>query len=310
MAATMSVKAFFDGIGKTYVHFVAAIVMIIVNVVLCWMFIFGHFGAHRMGAPGAGLAAFVSTWIGLAIIMLYAWAVRHDYRFVRWSNISRSTTWALLKLSVPAAIAIVVMMGGFALFAKIVGKLDVGGAKEAVYSAANTDIIETLKLTFTACMAFGTATATLIGQSLGRKQPDEAQKWGWASVRLGLVIFGVVGLCEGILFTHQLTHFLSNSGAVRHAMLFPLRIMGIATPIIAVAMILSEGLFGAGNTKYVAGAQFLAIFGWLLPASYVLGVKADLGLRGIWIAAFGYACIAAVAMVAKFAGGTWKNIKL
>ncbi|HTQ41832.1 MAG TPA: MATE family efflux transporter [Polyangiaceae bacterium] len=310
MAATMSVKAFFDGIGKTYVHFVAAIVMNIVNVVLCWMFIFGHFGAPRMGAPGAGLAAFVSTWIGLAIIMLYAWAVRHDYRFVRWSNISRTTTWALLKLSVPAAIAIVVMMGGFALFAKIVGKLDVGEGKEAVFSAANTDIIETLKLTFTACMAFGTATATLIGQALGRKQPDEAQKWGWASVRLGLVIFGVVGLCEGVLFTHQLAHFLSNSGAVRHAMLFPLRIMGIATPVIAVAMILSEGLFGAGNTKYVAVAQALAIFGWLLPAAYVLGLKLDLGLRGIWIAAFVYSCIAAVAMVAKFAGGTWKNIKL
>jgi Na+-driven multidrug efflux pump len=129
-------------------------------------------------------------------------------------------------------------------------------------------------------------------------------------VRLGLVIFGVVGLCEGVLFTHQLAHFLSNSGAVRHAMLFPLHIMGIATPIIAVAMILSEGLFGAGNTKYVAAAQFLAIFGWLLPASYVLAVKLDLGLRGIWIAAFVYSCIAAAAMVAKFAGGTWKNIKL
>lgn len=310
MAATMGIKAFFDGIGKTYVHFVAAIVMNIVNVILCWMFIFGHFGAPRMGAPGAGFAAFLATWIGLGIMLIYSWAVRHDYRFVRWSNISRSTTWILLKLSIPAAVAIVVMMGGFFLFAKNVSKLDEGSVGEAVNSAANTDIVETLKLTFTACMAFGTATATLIGQALGRKQPDEAQKWGWASVRLGIVIFGVIGLCEGVLFTHQLVHFLSNSGAVRHAMIFPLRIMGVATPIIAVAMILSEALFGAGNTKYVAGAQFLAIFGWLLPVSYVLGLKLDLGLRGIWIAAFGYSCIAAVAMTAKFAGGTWKNIKL
>lgn len=310
MASTMAIKAFFDGIGKTYVHFVAAIVMNIVNVILCWMFIFGHLGAPRMGAPGAGLAAFLATWIGLGIMLLYSWAVRADYHFVRWANISRTTTWILLKLSIPAAIAIVVMMGGFGLFARTVGHLDEGTGREAVNSAANTDIVETLKLTFTACMAFGTATATLIGQALGRKQPEEAQKWGWASVRLGIVIFGVVGLCEGILFTHQLVHFLSNSPAVRHAMFFPLRIMGIATPIIAVAMILSEGLFGAGNTKYVAGAQFLAIFGWLLPASYVLGLKLDLGLRGVWIAAFVYSCIAAVAMVGKFAGGTWKNIKL
>ncbi|HEX8789334.1 MAG TPA: MATE family efflux transporter [Polyangiaceae bacterium] len=310
MVATMAIKAFFDGIGKTYVHFVAAIVMNIFNVILCWMFIFGHLGAPRMGAPGAGLAAFLATWIGLAIMLLYAWAVRGDYRFMRWSNVSRTTTWTLLKLSVPAAIAVLVMMSGFGLFAWIVGKLDEGSVGEAVNSAANTDIVETLKLTFTACMAFGTATATLIGQALGRKQPDEAQKWGWASVRLGMVIFGVVGLCIGVFFTHPLAHFLSNSIAVRHAMIFPMRIMGIAMPVIAAAMILSEGLFGAGCTKYVAGAQFFAIFGWLLPAAYVLGLKMDLGLRGIWIAAFGYACIAAVAMVGKFAGGSWKNIRL
>src|SRR5437762_13864721 len=108
------------------------------------------------------------------------------------------------------------MMLGFFLFARTVGQLDQAATAtravtgpcngtEAVNSAANTDIVETLKLTFTACMAFGTATATLIGQSLGRKRPDEAQKWGWASVRLGVLVFGVVGVCEGILFTRQLT---------------------------------------------------------------------------------------------------------
>jgi Na+-driven multidrug efflux pump len=170
--------------------------------------------------------------------------------------------------------------------------------------------VETLKLTFTACMAFGTATATLIGQSLGRHKPDEAQKWGWASVRLGLVIFGVVGLCEGVLFTDQLAHFISNSPAVRAAAIFPLHIMGVATPLIAVAMILTEGLFGAGNTRFVAVAQFLLIFVWLVPGAYVLGLVLHLGLRGMWIAAFVYACLAAVAMSSKFAGGTWKKIKL
>ncbi|MGH7269085.1 MAG: MATE family efflux transporter, partial [Polyangiaceae bacterium] len=72
MAATMAIKAFFDGIGKTHVHLVAAIVMNVVNVVFCWMFIFGHLGAPRMGAPGAGFSAFMATWIGLAIMVIYA----------------------------------------------------------------------------------------------------------------------------------------------------------------------------------------------------------------------------------------------
>ena len=310
MASTMAIKAFFDGIGRTQVHFVAAIVMNVANVLLCWTFIFGHLGAPRMGAPGAGMSAFIATWIGLFIMLVYAWAVRREYTFVRWANVSRTTVWALLKLSVPAAAAIVVMMAGFGIFAHNVGKLDQGTTGEAVNSAANTDIVEILKLTFTACMAFGTATATLIGQSLGRKEPDEAAKWGWASVRLGIVIFGVVGLCEGWFFTRPLVELISNSGAVRHAAMFPLRIMAVATPMIAIAMILSEALFGAGATKFVAAAQFCLIFGLLLPVSWLLGLKLGYGLQGVWIAAFLYACFAAVVMGSKFAAGSWKKIRL
>jgi putative MATE family efflux protein len=321
MAMTMAIKSFFDGIGKTHVHLVAALLMNVCNVFMCWVFIFGHLGAPRMGAPGAGMSAFLATWIGLAVMLIYASAVRRDYQPGRAGSLSQSLTWSILKLSIPAAAATVVMMVGFGLFARTAGRLDAGalGAKvvagrcggvEAVNSAANTDIVETLKLTFTACMAFGTATATLIGQSLGRKQPDEAQRWGWASVRLGLIIFGVVGLCEGVLFTHPLLSLISNSASVRHAMLFPLRIMAVATPIIAVAMILTEGLFGAGNTRFVAVAQFLLIFAWLVPGAHVLGISLELGLRGVWIAAFVYACLAAAVMSSKFAGGSWKKIRL
>jgi putative MATE family efflux protein len=315
MGASMAIKGFFDGIGKTHVHLVAAVVMNALNIFLCWVFIFGHLGAPRMGATGAGLAAFMATWVGLGILALYAVLVRGDYHPMRWENISRRLTWAILRLSIPAGAATAVMMLGFMLFARIVARLDVvsGAAQnsnESVNLAANTDVVETIKLTFTACMAFGTATATLISQSLGRHQPEEAQKWGWASVRLGLVIFGVVGLCEGVLFTRPLVAFLSNSDAVRAAIVFPLRLMGVATPIIATAMILSEGLFGAGNTKFVAVAQFLLIFVWLLPAGYFLALVLHLSLNGIWIAAFAYACFAAVTMSAKFASGTWKHIKL
>jgi MATE family multidrug resistance protein len=321
MAATMAIKSFFDGLGKTHVHLVAAIIMNVANVVLCWMFIFGHLGAPRMGAPGAGLSAFIATWIGLAIMVGYAGLVRREYHPMRLRNLSSKLTIAILSLSVPAAAATVIMMIGFGLFARTAGQLDSAamgtgavagrcGSVEAVNSAANTDIVETLKLTFTACIAFGTATATLIGQSLGRRRPDEAQKWGWASVRLGFVLFGVVGLCEGVLFTDQVVGFLSNSAAVRAASMFPMRIMGLVTPVIAVALILSEGLFGAGSTRFVAGAQFLLVFGVLVPGAYVLGLLLHQSLNGIWIAAFVYSCLAAIVMSAKFAGGSWKKIAL
>lgn len=314
MSMTIAIKAFFDGIGKTWVHLVSALIMNVFNVLFCWMFIFGNLGAPRMGAPGAGFAAFVSTWIGLLIMIFFAARERGKYHPVRLSNLSKTLTWDILKMSIPAAAATIFMMVGFGLFAKIAGALDAAanaglehGEREAVNGAATTDIVAVMKLTFTACLAFGTATATLVAQSLAARRPEDATKFGWASVRLGLVLFGLVGLCEGVLFTPQLVHFISHSDNVREAAMTPMRMMGIVTPIIAVAMILSEALFGAGRTLFVAVAQLCLIAGVLLPVAYVLALRADLGLLGMWGGAVAYSIAAAAVMSLKFRSSGWRK---
>lgn len=309
MAMTQAIKGFFDGIGKTRYHLVASLVMNVFNVLFCWMFLFGH-GVKAMGAPGAGLAALASTWIGLVIMLWYAYQHRVEFEPIKWSNVSRSLLWDMLKLSIPAALATIIMMAGFSTFSKIVNTLD-EGMVEAVNAAATTNIIEILKLTFTACIGFGTATATLVGQSMGRNQPAQAEAYGWTSVRLGLVIFGVVGLCEGVIFRGQLLHFIApKSPAVQLAMSTPMLLMGIVTPLISVALILSEALFGAGSTKFVAVAQFVLITTVLVPGAYFFGVKMNMGLVGVWIPGCIYAALAAATMSLKFRAGGWKSIKL
>ena len=62
------------------------------------------------------------------------------------------------------------------------------------------------------------------------------------------------------------------------------------------------------NTKFVAGAQLLLVFGVLVPLAFVLSNSK--GLVGMWMAAVAYAIAAAAVMSYKFRGGTWKSIKL
>ena len=314
MATTQAVKGFFDGIGRPSYHFVASLLMNVVNILFCWIFLFGHWGAPVMGAPGAGFAAFVASWIGFFVMLAYAWRHRALFLPARRSNLSWSLTADMLKLSVPAAVATVVMMLGFGLFSKIVGSLDAAHASaagsEAVNSAATTDIIEVLKLTFTACIGFGTATATLVAQSMGRKRTLDAVAFTWSSVRIGLVLFGVVGLLEGVLLRRPLIEAISQSPEVREAMMTPMLMMGCATPLMAVALILSEALFGAGATKFVAVAQLFLVFGCLVPLAYFLGVKLGLGLLGIFTAACVYSVLASITMALKFRAGGWQKIQL
>jgi len=320
MVITFSFKAFFDGIGKTHVHLVSAVIMNVLNVVLCLIFIFGKLGAPRMGIAGAGFAGFVSTWIGLGIML--AWAGRQKYRaqFRPFSlgKFEPGLVREILKLSVPSAVATLAVMSGFALFSKIVSQLDAntsavmpgGVADEAVNSAATTVIVGILKLTFTACLAFGTSTATLVSQSLGEGDGAKATRFGWVSVRLGLAIFGVVGFLEGVVFPEQILSFVSNSPAVQQAALVPMRMMGICTPCIAVGMILTQALFGAGNSFFVMVVELILHFTCLVPLAFVLGITLGFGLVGIWSAACVYALLLMIVMVVKFAGGDWQHIRI
>ncbi|MFZ5891186.1 MAG: MATE family efflux transporter [Myxococcota bacterium] len=324
MAMTFSFKAFFDGIGKTHVHMIASVVMNILNVLLCIAFIFGNWGAPRLGIGGAGLAGFVSTWVGLAIMM--GWAVlpqyRKQYQPFAIPRVSRNGMWDILRLSIPSAVATVAVMTGFALFSTIVSYLDSmshatmvspdcpGGRAQAVNSAATMVIVGILKLTFTACLAFGTSTATLVSQSLGEGAPDKATRFGWVSVRLGLLIFGIVGLCEGVLFTRDILGFVTHSSAVLDAALGPMRLMGICTPLIATGMILTQALFGAGNTRFVMVVELVLHFGCLVPLAWLLGVTLGFGLPGIWAAATVYVVLLTAVMVYKFRSGDWQTIRL
>lgn len=315
MAMTFGFKAFFDGLGQTRIHMVSALLMNAANIVLCWLLIFGHWGFPRMGPPGAGLAALLSTWVGLAIMILYG--TKREYRAVyKWidrKKLSWNITWQILRLAIPGGVATMAVMAGFGFFLFVVGKLDaVAGANpsEAVNGAATTAIIGVLKLSFTACLAFGTATATLVGQSLGEKNPEKAAAFGWASVRLGLVLFGILGLLEGVLFTKQILAFVSHSPAVQQAALVPLRIMGVITPVIAVAMILTQALFGSGNSRFVMIVELILHFTCLMPLAWLFGITLGGGLPGIWASAVVYIVVLAAAMVWKFSRGDWKTTEI
>lgn len=319
MVMTFSFKSFFDGLGKPHVHMVSALVMNAVNIALCLLLIFGNWGFPRMGIAGAGLAGFAATWVGLGLMI--GWSLlgryRRPYHPFAVSRLERGTIGAILRLSVPSGVATIAVMTGFVLFSKVVSKLDgdvaragAAGANEAVFSAATTVIVGLLILTFSACLAFGTSTATLVSQSLGEGDPEKAERFGWASVRLGLVVFGTIGFLEGVVFPREILSFLSSSPAVIEAGMIPLRMMGICTPLVATGMILTQALFGAGNTRYVMIVELVLHFTCLIPVAWLLGITLDLGLVGVWSSAAIYMLLLTIAMAWKFARGEWKTIRI
>ncbi len=333
MVMTASLKAFFDGLGKTRVHMGAALTMNLANFLLCVTLVFGNespgipgvdwihmqllsvTGGHlpHLGVPGAGLASMISSYIGL--VMMAAWTLRPEYHRYHIRNLRHASPrvmWGIARLSVPSGLATMFAMAGFAFVLWVVGRLDKladHGMGRTILSTATSNIISVLQLVFISCIAYGTATATLVSQSMGAKAYDLAEQYVYNAIFIGVLFFIALGLGMSY-FAEPILRFWNADPEVLKVAVPILRVLGLVQPVIVIALTFTQALYGAGNTRYVMIAEGILHFTCLMPLAYLLGLPLHFGLWGVWAALIIYLLGLALVMFLKFRTGTWKHITI
>lgn len=325
MAVAAVLRSAFDGLGQTRVFMSAAIPANVIHVLLAVVLILGipAAGVPSLGIRGAGIAGAVSGFVAPVILLLHM--ARRDYRTkyrpFALEHASKSVLWSLTKLSAPVAGANIITMVGYGLYLAAAGKMDVvhpvgyvaplcsGGNAEPVFGAATSVLMGVMKLKATACMALGIATATLVGQSLGKARPVEAAQFGWIGVKIGVAGFAVIGVVE-LWAADSILGAITSSSVVREVALPAYRAMAILSPVIPVGLVLVYALFGAGSTVFVTVAEAVLHFLCLVPLGWLFGVYLRLGMLGYWSAMLIYMSVLALIMAAKFARGTWQSKRI
>jgi len=100
----------------------------------------------------------------------------------------------------------------------------------------------------------------------------------------------------------------TNDPSVIDAGRTPLFFLGFIQAFAGIALVLSQALQGAGNTRFVMAAELVTCSTLYLPVVYVLGLRTKLGLIGAWAGEFIYWTALAAIMSWKFARGGWKRI--
>ncbi len=332
MVTTISYKGFFDGIGKTHVHMVASIIMNVLNAFLNVILIFGMFGFPRLEVKGAALASLASTYVGLIIMIGWSFKGKYlqTYRYYRMSNLNRRVIREICRLSLPSGLANIFVMSGFQFFLWVTGHLSsqintlaplsfipLAGpilhgldlSRPDLATSASWIIISFLMLIFMSSIAFGTATATLVGQSMGSKDHDLAERYGWESVKIGMYIFGILGIFI-VLRPELFLGIFTDKQDVIQVAVPSMRLMGSVSALISAGLILVQALFGAGNAKFVMKVEFMLHTLCLVPLCYLLAVVLDFGLLGAWTAAATYVVLLSSIMAVKFYEGKWKRIEI
>jgi putative MATE family efflux protein len=308
--ATFSYKSFFDGLGKTHVHLVAAIVMAAVNITLNFFLIYGLWFFPRLEVVGAGLGSTIGTFTGCGVMIL--WSLKKKYRdrfhYYRLANLDPKVLWAIGRLSLPAGVANVVVMSGFLVFWYIAAGLD---TSESAANANATQVIIAIieGAVFIPCLAFGSATATLVSQNMGAKDFRTAKRFGFESVKIGTCIFGALGMIILAIPGHVMRIFTPNPITIETGV-SALRMMGAFVLAIPSALIFPQALLGAGNTKFVMVVELVLHFALLVPLAYVFANVFDWGLIGVWASAGVYVTLLGAITGWKFREGKWQSIQI
>ena len=100
MLVMTAASGFFGGLGRTWVVFWINVIAAVVNVVLDYAMIFGHWGFERQGIVGAGWATVIAYVAGAAAAMLWMWLADEDGGFgIRGPRVATLTGNIGLSLS-------------------------------------------------------------------------------------------------------------------------------------------------------------------------------------------------------------------
>ena len=178
--------------GRAAVCMVLNAVSFCLNILLNAVFIFGLFGAPRLGVTGVAIATAVSAVSGpLGCMLISAGAkVKLDPRFLLVRN--RVLSRDFRNLALPALANDIIWGVGFSMYSVILGHL----GSDAV--AANAIVVVVRNLTTVSCYAAASAGTILLGNVMGEGNLPKAKVYAAKMLRLTIVFAaagGVLTLC-------------------------------------------------------------------------------------------------------------------
>lgn len=290
--------------GDTRSPMLATALANVVNAIVAYLLIFGELGLPRLGADGSAWGLNVARAVAIVYLVAVLWRgrgiLKMDLSGWRPRFDVLRTIW---RFGAPTAIEQILLMTSFMAFAMI--SIQLGTAA----FAAQRITFNAVTISFLPAFGFAIAATTLTGQSLGARRPDLAQKTAWVAVRMAAIWMTAMGVVY-LALPEPLLRVFSDDPAVLAEGVSAMRVIGLASPIWSVPMVLSGALRGAGDTRFPL--YMTIVTGWFMrvPIGYVAGLMLGLGLAGVYLGAFADALVGAGMVVWRYRRGKWREIEV
>jgi putative MATE family efflux protein len=295
------INAIFRGAGDAAIAMRSLWIASACNMVLGPLFIFGVGPFPRLGVAGAA----IGTTIGRGIGVLYQLTQlrRRDGRIViqlkHWAP-DLAMIKKLLGVSGPGMFQMLIGSANWVALIRILATF--GSDVLAGYTIAIRIIIFALLPSW----GVSNAAATLVGQNLGARQPERAERSVWLAGFYNMLVLGGVGVLF-VVAAGPITGIFTHDPAIIPWARQCLRVISIGFIFYAWGMVLSNAFNGAGDTWTPTWLNFICFWVLELPLAWWLSRMPALGPTGVFASvAIAFSIFAAISAW-LFRRGTWKR---
>jgi MATE family multidrug resistance protein len=310
-SASYALSGFFSGRGKTWPVLWVNVATTVVNLVLDYALIFGHWGFPELGIRGAGIATVVAGVFSLLMFfaLLCSGSNNDTFHTIKGWRLERDLFVRLLRYGFPSGVQFFLEMAGFTAFVLLVGRLGIA-------SLAATNIAFNINtLAFMPMIGCGIAVSVLVGQYLGGDNPDRAQSAVYSGFHLTLAYMLSIAAAYVLVPDVFVAPFALRADPAGFSEIYGysiilLRFVAVYSVFDTMNIVFCSAIKGAGDTRYVMLITvILSVFVFILPV-YLAVVVFELGLMVAWIFATAYIISLGFIFYLRFLGGKWKAMRV
>lgn len=276
-----------------------------INIFLCPMLINGYGPFPELGLKGAAIATTIGRGAGVLYQCYYLFGkkgiIKINTSHFKWDLPVMKT---LFKISWPAIFQFFMASGSWIVLTRLVAETGDTDAS-AGYQIAMRNVV------FFILPAWGlsNAAATLVGQNLGARQPERAEKSAVLTMEYNAIFMTGVMLFF-LLFASPIIGIFTVDNEVHRYGTLALQTVGSGFIFYGIGMVMIQTLNGAGDTKTPTWINFIGFWLFQIPLAYILAKGFHLGPMGAFIAIPVAETAIAIAAYIIFKKGKWKEVKI
>jgi putative MATE family efflux protein len=294
-------NAIFRGAGDAAIAMRVLWIANAINIVLGPSLIRGWGPFPELGIQGAAIATTIGRGTGVAIQFFVLFRGGRHIRVLRSQvRVQAALMWRLIRVSLGGIGQFIIATSSWIGLVRIMSEF--GSAALAGYTIAVRIII----FTFMPAWGLSNAAATLVGQNLGAKKPDRAERSAWLTGFANMIFMAVVAIIY-ITCNDQLIRIFSQDPDVVAVGADCLRIVSYGYVLYAWELVMIQAFNGAGDTMTPTRINLVCFWLIEIPVAYVLALHTAAGAHGVYWSIVIAESIAGLVAIVLFRRGKWKT---